>query len=61
VLLLIPYSDLLSLTCMVKYVSIAVMLLSVIKLTRKLPNNLTVGIECWLRILSCTFLRIFVE
>lgn len=44
-LLLVPYSDLLdvlSLMCMVKYVSANVMLFSVIKLTRKLPNNLTI-------------------
>ena len=44
-LLLIPYSDLLyvlSLMCMVKYVSAIVMLISVIKLTRKLPNKLTI-------------------
>ena len=44
-LLLVPCSDLmhvLSLMCMVKYACASVMLLSVIKLTRKLPNNPTI-------------------
>ena len=44
-LLLIPYSDLLdvlSLMCMIKYASAYVMLISVIKLTRKMPNILTI-------------------
>jgi chromate transport protein ChrA len=43
-LLLVPCSDLmhvLSLMCVVKYACASVMLLSVIKLTRKLPNNPT--------------------
>jgi chromate transport protein ChrA len=43
-LLLVPCSDLmhvLSLMCVVKYACASVILLSVIKLTRKLPNNLT--------------------
>ena len=51
-LLLIPYSDLLdvlSLMCMVKYASAIVMLISVIKLTRKLPNNLTIQKHYMLR------------
>jgi hypothetical protein len=43
-LLLVPCSDLmhvLSLMCMVKYACASVILFSVIKLTRKLPNNPT--------------------
>ena len=44
-LLLVPYPyllDVLSLLCMVQYASAYVMMLSVIKLTRKLPNILTI-------------------
>jgi hypothetical protein len=44
-LLLVPCSDLihvLSLLCLIKYVSASMMLFSVIKLTWKLPNNLTI-------------------
>ena len=43
-LLLVPCSDLmhvLSLMCVVKYACASVMLFSVINLTQKLPNNLT--------------------
>jgi chromate transport protein ChrA len=43
-LLLVPCSDLMhvfNLMCVVKYASASVILFSIIKLTRKLPNNLT--------------------